>query len=278
MNFRILAASVRPHGRVFALLAATALSATLLVSGAQAQTPAAPAAPAPAAAPKAKAAAPKAAPKAPAGAPAPTAQAPAAGAPAAAAPPQDQQVQLIYAPWTKFCLKGQDTGAKQVCFTGKDGRIESGQPVIAAVIIEPEGEPKKILRVTLPLGMQLVHGTRIIVDANPPMQSPYVICFANGCMSDYEATPELIASLKKGQTLVVQAINSNGAPLTLPLPLVNEFAKAYDGPPTDPKVFEENQKKLQEELQKRAEEQRKKLEAAQGQQPGGAAPANPAAK
>jgi invasion protein IalB len=193
MNFRILAASVRPHGRVFALLAATALSATLLVSGAQAQTPAAPA---PAATPKAKAAAPKAAPKAPAGAPAPTAQAPAAGAPAAAAPPQDQQVQLIYAPWTKFCLKGQDTGAKQVCFTGKDGRIESGQPVIAAVIIEPEGEPKKILRVTLPLGMQLVHGTRIIVDANPPLQSPYVICFANGCMSDYEATPELIASLK----------------------------------------------------------------------------------
>ena len=69
-------------------------------------------------------------------------------------------MQLIYAPWTKFCLKGQEANAKQVCFTGKDGRIESGQPVIAAVIIEPEGEPKKILRVTLPLGMQLVHGTR----------------------------------------------------------------------------------------------------------------------
>ena len=133
--------------------------------------------------------------------------------------PPDQQVQLIYAPWTKFCLKGQDAGAKQVCFTGKDGRIESGQPVIAAVIIEPEGEPKKILRVTLPLGMQLVHGTRVIVDANPPAQSPYVICFANGCMSDYEVTPELLASMKKGQNLVVQAINSNGAPLTLPLPL-----------------------------------------------------------
>jgi len=87
-----------------------------------------------------------------------------------------------------FCLKGQDANAKQVCFTGKDGRIESGQPVIAAVIIEPEGEPKKILRVTLPLGMQLVHGTRVIVDANAPAQSPYVICFANGCMSDYEVT------------------------------------------------------------------------------------------
>ena len=185
---------------------------------------------------------------------------PAAAPPAAGAQPADQQVQLIYAPWTKFCLKGQDANAKQVCFTGKDGRIESGQPVIAAVIIEPEGEPKKILRVTLPLGMQLVHGTRVIVDNNPPAQSPYVICFHNGCMSDYEVTPELLANMKKGQNLVVQAINSNGAPLTLPLPLA-EFAKAYDGPPTDPKVFEETQKKLQEELQKRAEEARKKLEA-----------------
>lgn len=277
MNFRILAAPVRARGRVSALLAATALSAVILVSGAHAQTPA-PAPGAPAAAPKAKAA-PKAAPKAPA-APAPTAQAPAqppaaAGAPpAAGGQPADQQVQLIYAPWTKFCIKGQEAGAKQVCFTGKDGRIESGQPVIAAVIIEPEGEPKKILRVTLPLGMQLVHGTRVIVDANAPAQSPYVICFANGCMSDYEVTPELLANMKKGQNLVVQAINSNGAPLTLPLPLA-EFAKAYDGPPTDPKVFEETQKKLQEELQKRAEEQRKKLEA---NPPPGSAPANPAAK
>ena len=131
----------------------------------------------------------------------------------------EQQVQLIYAPWTKFCLKGQDANAKQVCFTGKDGRIEFGQPVISAVIIEPEGETKKILRVTLPLGMQLVHGTRVILDSNPPAQSPYVICFQNGCMSDYEATPELLANMKKGQNLVVQAINSNGAPLTLPLPL-----------------------------------------------------------
>ena len=269
MNFRILAASVWPRGRGFALLTATALTATLLAPHVHAQQPT----PAPGA-PKAKAT-PKVAPKA-APAPAPAAQQapPANGAPAAGGQPQDQQVQLIYAPWTKFCLKGQDANAKQVCFTGKDGRIESGQPVIAAVIIEPEGEPKKILRVTLPLGMQLMHGTRVIVDNNPPMQSPYVICFANGCMSDYELTPDLLANMKKGQNLVVQAINSNGAPLTLPLPLA-EFAKAYDGPPTDPKVFEETQKKLQEELQKRAEETRKKLEATQS---GTGATPNAAAK
>ncbi len=277
MNFRILSASVGPRGRLLAFLAATALAVPFAVP-AQAQAPeAAPKAPAKRkAAPKAPAATPAPAAQAPAPAPAPQQAPPAqqgqAQPPAQGGQPQQEQVQLIYAPWTKFCLKGQDANAKQVCFTGKDGRIESGQPVVAAVIIEPEGEPKKILRVTLPLGMQLVHGTRIIVDGNAPQQSPYVICFANGCMSDYEATPELLANMKKGQNLVVQAINANGAPLTLPLPLA-EFAKAYDGPPTDPKVFEENQKKLQEELQKRADEARKRLEA---NPPPGGTPATPA--
>jgi hypothetical protein len=69
----------------------------------------------------------------------------------------------------------------------------------------------------------------------------------------------MIAKMKSGQGLVVQAINSTGQPISLVLPL-SDFAKAYDGPPTDPKVFEEQQKKLQDELQRRADEARKKLE------------------
>jgi invasion protein IalB len=170
--------------------------------------------------------------------------------------------QLIYSPWTKFCLKGQEANAKQVCFTGKDGRVESGQPVVAAVLIEPDGEPRKILRVTLPLGMSLQPGTRVIIDQGQPIQGPYVICFNNGCMADYEASGELINNMKKGQGLVVQGINGAGQAISLVLPL-NDFAKAYDGPPTDPKEFEAQQKKLQDELQRRAEEARKKLEGQQ---------------
>ncbi len=205
-----------------------------------------------------------------AGSAAPAPQAPAQG------DEQQQPVQLIYSPWTKFCLKNQnDPNAKQVCFTGKDARIESGMPVVAAVLIEPEGEPKKILRVTLPLGMQLIHGTRVIIDQNQPMTAPYVICFTNGCMADYEANPDMIAKMKKGQGLVVQAINSTGQPISLVLPLA-DFAKAYDGPPTDPKVFEEQQKKLQDELQRRADEARKKLEQQQGA-PGASARRRPQA-
>jgi invasion protein IalB len=248
MNVRIASGAARPGASALALT--TTLLAIAVGSAAFAQAPP----PAPAQ-PQPKAAAPKAPAAAPKGAPAQ--QKPAEAQPPAAA--EAQQPQLIYSPWTKFCLKGQEANAQQVCFTGKDGRIESGMPVIAAVLIEPDGDPKKVLRVTLPLGMQLPQGTRVIVDQGQPMNAPYIICFTNGCMADYEASAELIGKLKKGQGLVVQGINSQGQPISLVLPLA-DFGKAYDGPPTDPKVFEEQQKKLQDDLQKRAEEARKKLE------------------
>jgi invasion protein IalB len=248
MNVRMASGSARSDARAVVTIL-TSLVAIAMGSAAFAQTPA----PAQPKAPAGKApAAPKAAPQ----------QKPAA--PAESQPAEAQTPQLIYSPWTKFCLKGQEANAQQVCFTGKDGRVESGMPVVAAVLIEPEGEGgKKVLRVTLPLGMMLPQGTRVIVDQGQPMNAPYVICFTNGCMADYEASGELIGKLKKGQGLAVQGMNSQGQPITLVLPL-SDFGKAYDGPPTDPKVFEEQQKKLQDDLQKRAEEARKKLE---GQQP-----------
>jgi invasion protein IalB len=262
MDHRLVLGPARPAARAFAVAAATAMLTALIGSDASAQTPPAPPAPkaaqTPAApktvqtAPAPKAAAPKAAPKAPAQKPG---EAPGAQQAQGAA----EQPQLIFSPWTKFCLKGQDANAKQVCFTGKDGRVESGVPVVAAVLIEPENETKKVLRVTLPLGMSIQPGTRVIVDSGQPMTGPYVICFNNGCMADYEASSELIGKLKKGQGLVIQGINGSGQPISLVVPL-SDFAKAYDGAPTDPKVFEEQQKKLQEELQRRAEEARKRLE------------------
>jgi invasion protein IalB len=171
----------------------------------------------------------------------------------------------IYTPWVKFCGKNKDAQAKQVCFTGKDARTEAGQPLVAAALIEPEGEPNRLFRITLPNPLQLQYGTRVIVDQQPPMTAPFITCLARGCTADYEATPDLIAKLKHGRMLTIQAINVAGAALSFPLPLV-DFAKANEGRPTDPKVFEEQQqpqqqeKKLQDELQRRADEALKKVE------------------
>jgi len=245
-----------------------ALGAALAITFALAAAPAAfaqqPAAPAAKPAPK-----PTAAPK-----PATPAK-PAQAQPAPAQPEQataDGQPQLIYSPWVKICNKSDPAqNQKAVCVTAKDGRLENGMPVAAVALIEPEGDARKLIRITVPLGMQLQHGTRMIVDTEPPLTAPYFLCFPNGCMADYEATADMVSKLKKGKQLTIQAINMQGTAISLPLPLA-DFAKAYDGPPTDPKVLEEQQRKLQEELQKKAEEARKKLES---QQPSAAAPVAP---
>jgi len=266
MDHRI--ASTRPLlGR--ALTVAGTLAALLLAAPALAQQPPqqqkAPTAPAQKAAPAQK--------QAPAAQPAQPAQPAQQGQPGQ--PGQQQaggdQPQLMYSPWMKVCGKGPDTNNKQVCVITKDGRLENGMPVAIVQLFEPEGGAK-VLRVTVPLGMQIAHGTRLVIDQNPPTQSPYSICFPVGCMADYQVPDDMIAKMKKGQNIIVQAINMQGTPISLPLPLA-DFAKAYDGPPTDPKAFEEQQRKLQEELQKKAEEARKKLEGQQSQAPGAPAPA-----
>jgi hypothetical protein len=69
-----------------------------------------------------------------------------------------QQLQLIYSPWMKFCFKRPEANGQQVCFTGEDGKADSGASAVSAVLIEREGEAKKLLRVTLPLGVQLSAG------------------------------------------------------------------------------------------------------------------------
>jgi invasion protein IalB len=201
-----------------------------------------------------------AAPRPPAAAPKPPAQQPAAPAPQAQAPASPPN--LIYSPWTKLCGKGQDPNAKQVCFTGKDAYLEAGLPVVAAVLIEPDGEPTKIFRITVPSPLQLKYGARLIIDQQQPLGVPFFTCFTNGCMADFEATPDLIGKLKQGQMLSVQAIHLNGTQIGLPLPLA-DFAKANEGAPTDPKVFEEQQKKRQEDMQKRQQQ----LQQQQGQPP-----------
>ena len=188
--------------------------------------------------------------------------------------------QLIYSQWIKFCVgpdgqpadqKDPAIKTKQICLTGLDGRTESGVPLVAVATIDPPADGKKILRVTLPVGMHLQHGTRVIVDDTQPMTAPYVVCFANGCIADYELNPDTLGRVKKGKIAYVQGINYQGGAMTFQVPLT-EFAKAFDGAPTDPKVLEERQKKLEDELKKKGEELQKKAnEARQKLEQGGGA-------
>lgn len=198
-------------------------------------------------------------------------QQPPAQQPAPQQPAQPQAGQaaetpaLVYSPWTKVCgAEGPEGQKKQVCFTIKEARLDSGQFVASAGLIEVDGEPKKLLRVTLPLGLLLRQGTRMLVDSNEPMMGAYNFCLPNGCWADFEVTPEFVGRLKKGQTLTLQAFNLNAQVANFQFPLA-EFAKTNEGAPTDPKELEAQQKKLQEELQRKADEARKRMQQSGGQ-------------
>ncbi|MBR0848903.1 invasion associated locus B family protein [Bradyrhizobium diazoefficiens] len=172
---------------------------------------------------------------------------------------------LTYSPWTKFCMA--DT-----CFVSRDGRLNvvgaDGRsnvdcgPVVAAVLIERTGDTKKTLRVTLPNRVSLERGVRIIIGQDQAIERPFVNCFANGCMADYDAGAELVDRLKQGRMLVLKAIDKASSPISLTVPLV-DFGNAYDSPPQEPKAFEEvlSKEEMQARLdrERRAGEERKAL-------------------
>jgi invasion protein IalB len=172
-----------------------------------------------------------------------------------APPPAPEIPPLVYSSWTKLCSSNPSAGGKTMCRIGKDGRLDSGTPMVGAVLMEMEGEARKILQIMVPLGVLLPRGTRVLVDNDEQgaMVLPIMVCANGSCMAQADASADLVAKLKKGQNLYVQAYSMQQAVFTLALPLA-DFAKAYDGPATDPKDMEDQKKKLQEQLLKRGEQ------------------------
>ena len=159
---------------------------------------------------------------------------------------------VTISPWTKFCLS-------EICFIGSDISTECG-PIAAAVLIEQGSKAKTTLRTTLPAHVKRDPGAGVAIDQAEPILRPFAACFPSGCMADYEAGPEFIDQLKHGQTLALSGVDGDNSAIHLTLPLAG-FAEAYDGPPTEPKVFENQPKKLQEELQRRASGQASQAQA-----------------
>jgi invasion protein IalB len=156
-------------------------------------------------------------------------------------PPQaGGQLQLIFSPWTKFCLQRHEAHAKPVCFIGKDGRAVFGLTTVAVILIEPEGARDKVLRVTLPVGMDASTAVDIAIDQAQAVQARYLACLPHGCLADVAVGPDFVDGLKKGWLLTVEAKSLSGSATSFVLPL-GGFARAYDGPPADPKVLARQQ-------------------------------------
>lgn len=216
---------------------------------------------------------------------------PAQAAPAQAQQPAAQQQQQqaqggapasvgvpgISTPWTKVCGNDQAAG-KQICMTTQDFTAETGQPLASAGIREVKDDPNKKFIVSVPVGMLIQPGTRVILDQQPPLALKYEICFPNGCFASMDVNADFVNKLKKTQTITIQALQMGGRTLNFQLP-GKDFAKAYDGAPSDPNAVAAERQKMAEELQKLAQKKAEERAAAGGQ-PGapGAAPAAAPAK
>jgi invasion protein IalB len=87
--------------------------------------------------------------------------------------------------------------------------------------------------------MQLMSGVRMFIDGDAPRSGNFVACIPNGCMADFDVTADFVAKLKAGRELQLQSVNLPGQVATYLLPLT-DFARANEGPPTDPVQFEKD--------------------------------------
>ncbi len=202
--------------------------------------------------------------------------APAAGAPAAPQGPMRVQLTPTSPQWSKVCFKDQ-TGTKELCYTSREFGAQPDQPpALAVAVYDVKGEETKLVRFLMPVGLSLRPGFRFAVDDGQPSEGYYEVCFPNGCFAESKVKSPVVDAIKKGTTLHVN-VKNQAADVIFDIPLAG-FAPAFDGPPIDPKIIQEQQKKLAEQLQKRADEERKKLQEQQNAVSGApTAPAAPAA-
>src|SRR6476620_10629825 len=141
---------------------------------------------------------------------------------------------LTYAPWRKVCFKA--TQEALVCRTTINGRWDTGQIALRVDLIERKGDSVARLQIFVTPGSFLQPGIKLTVDQGSPVQIPYVICLANGCVAGSVATASLIHDLESGQMLVLETVNSNVVNVTNSLPL-KDFAEVHQGAPAQ--IFEQ---------------------------------------
>lgn len=188
--------------------------------------------------------------------------APAAGAPAAASAGDSNN------PWNKLC--GQDSRTKkQVCFTVRELRTDSGQFLASAGVREVDGESRKILLVQTPVSMLIQPGIRVQVDQNTQVPGKYTICMPNACFAEIPITDDFTASMKKGKDLIITTQNQQAKALNFPISL-SGFTASYEGPAIDTAALQRQREQLASEVQRKAKEAQQKLLDAQNAASGAA--------
>ncbi len=232
------------------------------------------------------------------------AQQPKAGAaPAAAAPAPSA--------WVKLCEKAQyqKVGAdgkpvmaadnkpvledKQLCLTHHEQMTATGVTLVSAAIQQLEGVEKlgMMLMVPAAVGLTIPPGMKVFVytkeeweklqkkeqidESKVAQQSLlFTMCHQNGCTAENEATPQLVAAMKKGAAMVALAIHVTGRPVSFEVPLTG-FQSTIEGKAVDNEAYQKQRGQLWEQIKANQLEQLKtyQTQLANPGAPGAPAPA-----
>jgi invasion protein IalB len=136
---------------------------------------------------------------------------------------------LTYSTWKKLCFRGaQGADTKMVCRTSIEGKSDLGQIILKVDLIQREDAPSTRLQIFVPAGNFLQPGVRLTVDKGAPMQVPYTICVANGCVAATVPEPTFLRELETGKMLSLEVVSSNVVTVIASLSLEN-FANARQG-------------------------------------------------
>jgi invasion protein IalB len=183
---------------------------------------------------------------------------------AAAAMPAAAQAQDAAAPapakWFKTCSKQEES---DICVVQNQLVAANGQLITAVGLITVEGKVnRKLLQVTVPSARLIPPGVLMQIDDAKGTKLDYAVCLPDRCTAEIPLTDAIIASLKKGGSVVFTSINFRRAPNPIKIPLEG-FTGAFDGEAMSQSQAEERQRMLQEAMQKKQEERNKAITDAQ---------------
>ena len=161
--------------------------------------------------------------------------------------------QLTYEPWTKMCFRRADGNSD--CFISIAAR-GACYPSGGGISVSIRDEKILNLLVNFATKRALEGGINVQIDQDSPISIPNPRCFGLGCRGQLRIDRELIERLKRSHGITIEATDAANQRISFSFSLEG-FAKAYDGPATEPKMREEivSSEKMKE-LMQQAEEQK----------------------
>jgi invasion protein IalB len=166
--------------------------------------------------------------------------------------------QAADSPWVKIC-NTDPSSQQKVCLITQELRTDTGQFLASLAIREVDGEARRRLLASVPVGMLLQPGLQLQIDDKEAVRAQYSICFPNACYAELPLDNDaMIKQMKAGGKLRLTVLNQQAKPVPFEMSLVG-FTATYDGAGMAPEELQARNEELQQELNRRAEEARQRL-------------------